>query len=189
MTNTAGAHGPAQAGGPPGELREEGAMEEGRFDGAAKSALGFEAAYDAYGPMVYRLAMVYLGCRADAEDVTQEAFVRLLYKSPRFADGEHERRWLLRVTVNLCRDQLKGFWRRRAVELEPGLAAGDPESLGLAEAIVALPEKYKAVIHLHYCEGYSVREIAEILKLGQSAVKMRLKRGRELLRTEMEGAR
>ena len=151
------------------------------MDGAPRAALGFEAAYDAYGPMVY------LGRRADAEDVTQEAFVRLFCRAPAFADGEHEKRWLLRVAVNLCRDQLKGFWRRRAVELEPGLPAQDPESLGLAEAIVALPEQYKGPIHLHYCEGYSVAEISEILKLGQSAVKMRLKRGRDLIRREMEG--
>ena len=157
------------------------------MDGAPKAALGFEAAYDAYGPMVYRLAMVYLGCRADAEDVTQEAFLRLLRRAPAFADGEHEKRWLLRVAVNLCRDQLRGFWRRRAVELEPGLPVRNPESLGLAEAIVALPEQYKGPIHLHDCEGYSVAETGEILKLGQSAVKMRLKRGRELLRKEMEG--
>ena len=157
------------------------------MDGAPKAALGFEAAYDAYGPMVYRLAMVYLGCRADAEDVTQEAFLRLLRRAPAFADGEHEKRWLLRVAVNLCRDQLRGFWRRRAVELEPGLPVEEAESLGLAEAIVALPEQYKGPIHLHYCEGYSVAETGEILKLGQSAVKMRLKRGRELLRKEMEG--
>lgn len=73
------------------------------------------------------------------------------------------------------------------MELEPGLPVRDPESLGLAEAVVALPEKYKAVVHLHYYEGYSVAETAEILKLSQSAVKMRLKRGRELLRMEMEG--
>ena len=157
---------------------------EGPADARPRAALGFEAAYDAYGPMVYRLAMVYLGRRADAEDVTQEAFVRLFCRAPAFADGEHEK---LRVAVNLCRDQLKGFWRKRAVELEPGLPAQDPESLGLAEAIVALPEQYKGPIHLHYCEGYSVAEIGEILKLGQSAVKMRLKRGRDLLRREMEG--
>ena len=157
--------------------------------GPPQAALGFEAAYDAYGPMVYRLAMVYLGSRTDAEDVVQEAFVRLLRRPAAVADGEHEKRWLLRVAVNLCRDQLKGFWRRRAVELEPGLPAEEAESLGLAEAIVALPERYKGPIHLHSCEGYSVAEVGEILKLGQSAVKMRLKRGRELLRKEMEGQR
>lgn len=166
-----------------------GFREKSPADGQPRAALGFEAAYDAYGPMVYRLAMVYLGRRADAEDVTQEVFVRLLNRTPAFADGEHEKRWLLRVAVNLCRDQLKGFWRKRAVELEPGLPAQDPESLGLAEAIVALPEQYKGPIHLHYCEGYSVAEIGEILKLRQSAVKMRLKRGRDLLRREMEGQR
>ena len=160
---------------------------EEKVDWPPRGPLGFEAAYSAYGPMVYRLAMVYLGRRADAEDVVQEAFIRLLHRSPGFADGEHERRWLLRVAVNLCRDQLRGFWRRRTVELEPGLPAREEGDLGLAEAIVALPEQYKGPIHLHYWEGYSVAEIGEILKLGQSAVKMRLKRGRELLKKEMEG--
>ena len=152
-----------------------------------KSEQGFEAAYDAYGPMVYRLAMVYLGRHADAEDVTQEAFVKLLYKAPSFADAGHERRWLLRVTANLCKDQLRGFWRKRAVALEGDYPIRDPETFGVAEAIVALPEKYKAVLHLHYYEGYSVAEIGEILKLSQSAVKMRLSRGREMLKLEMEG--
>lgn len=152
-----------------------------------KSEQGFEAAYDAYGPMVYRLAMVYLGRHADAEDVTQEAFLKLLYKAPPFADAGHERRWLLRVTANLCRDQLRGFWRKRAVALEGDYPIRNPETFGVAEAIVALPEKYKAVLHLHYYEGYSVAEIGEILKLSQSAVKMRLSRGRELLKLEMEG--
>ena len=152
-----------------------------------KSERGFEAAYDAYGPMVYRLAMVYLGRHADAEDVTQEAFVKLLYKAPSFADAGHERRWLLRVTANLCKDQLRGFWLKRAVALEGDYPIRDPETFGVAEAIVALPEKYKAVLHLHYYEGYSVAEIGEILKLSQSAVKMRLSRGRELLKLEMEG--
>jgi len=147
----------------------------------------FETLYERYGAMVYRLAMVYLGRRADAEDVTQEAFLRLLCRAPVFADAEHEKRWLLRVTVNLCRDQLRGFWRKRAVELEEDLLLPDRESFGVAEAVVALPEKYKAAIHLHYYEGYSVEETAQILRLGPSAVKMRLKRGREMLKLRLEG--
>lgn len=64
----------------------------------------FETSYSAHGAAVYRLAMVYLGRPADAEDVTQEVFLKLLYKAPPFADAEHEKRWLLRVTANLCRD-------------------------------------------------------------------------------------
>ena len=148
----------------------------------------FETAYDLYGKAVYRLAMVYLGRHADAEDVTQEVFVRLLYRAPGFANGDHEKRWLLRVTANLCKDQLKGFWRRQVTELEDTLPAAPPEEQEALAAVMALPQQYKLPIHLHYYEGYSVAEMAEILKLGQSAAKMRLKRGRELLKMELEGA-
>ncbi|MCI9352537.1 MAG: sigma-70 family RNA polymerase sigma factor [Lawsonibacter sp.] len=148
----------------------------------------FETAYDLYGKAVYRLAMVYLGRHADAEDVTQEVFVRLLYRAPGFANGDHEKRWLLRVTANLCKDQLKGFWRRQVTELEDTLPAAPPEEQEALAAVMALPQQYKLPIHLHYYEGYSVAEIAEILKLGQSAVKMRLKRGREMLKLELEGS-
>ena len=151
-------------------------------------AAKFETAYDLYGKAVYRLAMVYLGRHADAEDVTQEVFVRLLYRAPGFANGDHEKRWLLRVTANLCKDQLKGFWRRQVTELEDTLPAAPPEEQEALAAVMALPQQYKLPIHLHYYEGYSVAEIAEILKLGQSAVKMRLKRGREMLKLELEGS-
>ena len=152
-----------------------------------KSEQGFEAAYDAYGPMVYRLAMVYLGRHADAEDVTQEAFVKLLYKAPSFADAGHERRWLLRVTANLCKDQLRGFWRKRAVALEGDYPIRDLETFGVAEAIVALPEKYKAVLHLHYYEGYSVSEIAALTGVKAGTVKSWLSRGREKLAQALKG--
>jgi len=148
----------------------------------------FEEAYDTYSGAVYRLAMVYLGRRADAEDVTQEAFLRLLDRAPAFTSEEHKKRWLLQVTANLCRDQLRGFWRRRVTELEDTLPAAPTEELEALGAVLSLPEKYRLPIHLHYYEGYSVAEIAGILKLGQSAVKMRLKRGRELLKLELEGS-
>ena len=147
----------------------------------------FEAAYDAHGSAVYRLAMVYLGRHSDAEDVTQEAFLRLLYSAPAFAGEDHLRRWLLRVTANLCRDQLRGFWRRRVTELADTIPAAAPEELEALGAVVRLPEKYKLPIHLHYYEGYSVAEVAGILGLSQSAVKMRLKRGRALLKLNLEG--
>lgn len=146
-----------------------------------------EEAYNACGPAVYRLAMVYLARPADAEDVTQEAFIRLLCRAPAFSDEAHRQRWLLQVTANLCRDQLRSFWRRRVTELEDAIPAAPAEEREALAAVAALPEKYRLPIHLHYYEGYSVAETAEILKLGQSAVKMRLKRGRELLKLELEG--
>lgn len=145
----------------------------------------FEASYDAYGAMVYRLAMVYLGRTADAEDVTQEVFCRLLWRAPAFLDQAHEKRWLLQVTANLCKDQLKGFWRKRAAALEADIPTENQGDQGVWEAILALPEAYRGPIHLHYYEGYSVAEVADILKLSQSAVKMRLKRGRERLKLEL----
>lgn len=144
-----------------------------------------EEAYDAYGAAVYRLAMTYLGRHADAEDVTQEVFIKLFRKSPAFRDSEHEKRWLLRVTANLCRDQLRSP-RYSTVALEEDYPMTDPERFDVADAIVRLPETYKAVIHLHYYEGYTIAEVARILHLSTSAVKMRLKRGRELLKFELE---
>ena len=152
------------------------------------SADKFETAYDTYSAAVYRLALVYLGQRADAEDVTQEVFVRLLCRAPAFTGEEHKKRWLLRVAANLCRDQLRGLWRKQVSVLEDTLPAAPAEEREALDAVMALPEQYKLPIHLYYYEGYSVAEIAEILKLGQSAVKMRLKRGRELLKIELEGS-
>ncbi len=152
------------------------------------SAQQLEDAYDAYGAAVYRLAMAFLGQCADAEDVTQETFCRLLYRAPTFADEDHQKRWLLQVAANLCRNQLRGFWRKRVTQLEDTIPAMPPEEREALNAVMALPEQYKLPIHLYYYEGYSVAETAEILRLGQSAVKMRLKRGRELLKIKLEGS-
>lgn len=153
-----------------------------------------EEAYDAYGAAVYRLAVAYLGQSADAEDVTQETFFRLFSRAPDFSDEGHKKRWLLRVASNLCRNQLRGFWRKRVARMdEEALAScigGDAPSSAEREAlldVLSLPEQYRLPIHLYYYEGYSVAEIAEILNLGKSAVKMRLKRGRERLKMEWEG--
>lgn len=147
----------------------------------------FTEKYHQYAEMLYRLCMVYLGNPQDAEEAVQEVFVRLLYKAPSFADGEHEKRWLLRVAVNLCKDTLKSGWRTRTVQLEEaGDFAAPGELQQDAALLVSLPAKYKAVLYLHYYEGYTGPEIAKMLGIGLSAVKMRLKRGRELLRMEME---
>ena len=152
------------------------------------SAQELEEAYDAYGAAVYRLAIAFLGRCADAEDVTQETFCRLLYRAPPFAGEDHRKRWLLQVAANLCCSQMRGFWRKRVTQLEDAVPAAAPEELAALNAVMALPEQYKLPVHLYYYEGYSVAETAEIMKLGQSAVKMRLKRGRELLKMELEGS-
>ena len=152
-----------------------------------QAELLFSQKYSQYSTMLYRLAMIYLGNAYDAEEAVQEAFIRLLYKAPSFVDTEHEKRWLLRVQINICKDILKSGWRSRTVHLEEaGSYQMDSDSLYIMERLVSLPQKYKSVIYLHYYEGYQLQEIADLLGIGLSAAKMRMKRGRELLRLELE---
>ena len=146
----------------------------------------FAQAYAAWGATLYRLAAMYVGSAAEAEDVLQDVFVKLLSQKRTFQDQEHQKRWLIRVTVNLCKDRLRSARRRETVPLEDRDMPGREEDRELLALVLSLPEAYRAVVHLHYYEGYSVSEIGRILGLGESAVKMRLKRGREYLRLEME---
>lgn len=136
-----------------------------------------------YSPMLLRLAAARLPSAADAEDAVQEAFLRLLARRGVFQDAEHEKAWLIRVTLQRAAD----IRRRKAHETPLDAAAGtcgpDPSPKAeLLAAVRALPGKYGAVIHLHYYEGYSVKEIAQLLGLPAPTVGTRLARGRERLR-------
>lgn len=146
----------------------------------------FEQVYAAWGEMLYRLAALYLGSASEAEDVLQDVFVKLLSQKRTFRDQEHQKRWLIRVTVNLCKDHLRSTRRRATVSLEDRDLVGREENREILSLVLSMPEIYRAAVHLHYYEGYSVSEIGKILGLSESAVKMRLKRGREYLRLEME---
>lgn len=148
----------------------------------------FELKYDTYKDIVFRIAFTYLKNQAESEDVMQEVFLKLYTAAPDFEGEEHEKRWLIRVTVNLCKNQLKSFWRSHLGEIENlEQIADQPMDREILQEVLALPEKYKAVIYLFYVEGYKSREIAEILGEKDSTVKMRLKKGRELLRMEHRG--
>ena len=148
----------------------------------------FHETYRLYGPALYRFCLVQKKNPADAEDVLQEVFVKRLTRAPAFPAAEDERRWLFRVAANQCRDEWRRS-RRRDLPLEsadfPALAA---EELGVLEQVAALPPPQRIVLHLHYCEGYSVAEIARLLGVSASAVKMRMKRGRDALRENLEGS-
>lgn len=148
-----------------------------------------ERAYDAYAPQLYRVAYSLLLSRESAEDAVQDAFARYLAQDGAFRDAEHEKAWLIRVTVNRCRDLQRAGGVRAYTPLEDLLqhparpdddwAEGQP----VLRAVLALPEKYRAALVLHSLEGYPVDAVAAALRLTPSAVKMRLKRGRELLQT------
>ncbi len=145
----------------------------------------FRGCVERYADTVFRVAFQSLRHRADAEDVMQTVFLRLLESRTVFESEAHVRHWLIRVAVNESRKVLRSPWRRRRVEItawqEPA-AAEDPAQRALYQAVMALPEKYRLSIYLHYYEGYAVKEIADALHAKPSTVQTWLMRAREKLR-------
>ena len=149
---------------------------------------GFTHAVEQYQNMVYRTALHALGSPQDADDAVQEVFLRLFRYKALFESEEHLRRWLLRVTVNHCRDVLKSPWRKRRVSWEelPETPVFDkPRQAALYREVMALPEKYRTVLNLFYYEELSVREIGELLGVGESTVTTRLARARRRLKERL----
>lgn len=136
-----------------------------------------------YHGTVYRLALSYVRNTAEAEDICQEAFVKLLDYDGAFATPENCKAWLIRVTVNLSKNFLKSARFTRNIELDDNIRDDVPEEYEeLYDAVMALPVKYRSIVHLYYYEGYSVKEIADILKVSASAVTTRMTRARGLLK-------
>jgi RNA polymerase sigma-70 factor (ECF subfamily) len=145
-----------------------------------------------YGKLLYRICVTHVGY-ADAEDVLHDVFLRYLRRNPHFKDAEHERHWLIRVTVNRCNSRHASVSRRAEEELMPdhGGGAALRMSDAYAEAdmfdlVKRLPPKLKSVVVLHCCEGYTLEETAKLLGIGLSAAKMRLTRAREKLKLELD---
>ena len=125
----------------------------------------------------------------DAEDIVQDTFIRYYTINKEFDNEQHIRAWLLRVAINKAKNANHTFWRRNKLSLEDYLETltfETPQSENLFETVMQLPKKYRIVIHLYYYEDYSVREIADILRLSESNVKVRLSRGRSLLKEALK---
>lgn len=149
-----------------------------------------ERLVERHGPAVYRLAFARTGNRADAEDVPQETFLRLVRAAPVFQSAAHEKAWLLRVAARCSSDLFRAPWRRRERPLDEaaGLTAPPSEEPDgrVLEAVRALPEKYRLAVHLFYYEGYSISEAAAILGRRESTVRAQLCRARAMLRDRLE---
>ncbi len=146
----------------------------------------FSFAFTQYTDTVYRVAVHNTRCKSDAEDVTQEVFVKLLESSKKFKDGEHLKAWLIRVTINECRTFMRKYSRKTEQSAEiADCAVYDGDSV--LEAVKALPENYRNAIYLHYYEGYTAKEIGKILDSKENTVLSWLSRGRAALRKEMIG--
>ena len=153
--------------------------------------LSAEDAFRLYGDRVFSAAFSVTGNQADADDAVQDTYLRYCSYDKEFTDEDHIRAWLLRVAINRARDQKRSFWEKHRVSWEDymeTLVFEAPEDKSLFEAVMSLPAKYRTVIHLFYYEDYSVQEIADILKLSQSNVKVRLSRGRAALRDTLKEA-
>lgn len=150
-----------------------------------------EQAYRLYGTMLYRICLSYLRSSFDAEDALQEIFYKYMTKFQSFKSEEHRKAWLIKVAINHSKDVLRRKKRRGDVEYSDEIrreaeSVTEAEDFGVLEKIFSLPEKYKDVFVLHYLENVSVLEISSTLGVSESAVKMRLMRGRELLKEVLE---
>ena len=147
-------------------------------------------AIDLYADTVRRICMVHLKNYSDTEDIFQTVFLKYVLRTAPFDSPEHEKAWIIRITINACKDFLKNVFRSRTVPLDqliekPSEAGADHSEL--IEAVLSLPEKYKDVIYLYYYEGYSAAEISCILKKKVNTVYTLLTRARQILKNELEG--
>lgn len=142
-----------------------------------------------YADMILRISYMYLKQTCDAEDICQNVFMKLLSEDYSFKNPAHEKAWIIRTTINACKDYLRTYFWKRATILDDAVdipLPKEPES-ELLDLVMDLPKNYRISIYLHYYEGYSVGEIANTLAKTENTVSAYLARGRKKLRTVLEG--
>lgn len=147
-------------------------------------------AIENYASTVKRICFIHLKNETDTEDICQTVFLKYAMNDKVFDSEAHEKAWIIRVTINACKDLLKSFFRKHTVSLDAYVEQGgvvDAAHSEVLEAVLALPEKYRRVIYLHYYEGYPAADIAEILRINVNTVYTQLTRAKELLRDELGG--
>lgn len=148
-----------------------------------------EVLVDKYKNNLFAIAFNICKNAQDAEDVVQDTFIQYITLKKDFETEQHIRAWLIRVAINKARNKNNVFFRRNTLPLEDymeSLTFESDETSDLFETVMKLPEKYRVIIHLFYYEDYSVKEISDILKLSESNVKVRLSRGRMLLKNTLQ---
>lgn len=151
--------------------------------------LATEILMEKYKDHLFAVAFNICKNAADADDVVQDTFLQYHITDKQFENEQHIRAWLIRITINKAKNINMSFWRRAGIPLEDymeTLTFETPEAEDLFEEVMKLPEKYRIVIHLFYYEDYSIREIAQIINATESNVKVRLTRGRRLLRNVLK---
>lgn len=140
---------------------------------------------ESYSDMVYRIALTYTKNIYDSEDICQNIFMKIFRCNKKFVDAQHEKAWIIRVTINECKDLLRSPWKKR-ISYDHLLPVKDKENKRVLSLVLTLPIKYRSVIYLYYFENYKTCEIGKLLRKRDSTIRTQLKRGRELLKRKME---
>ena len=146
-----------------------------------------DALFEAYADMVYRLAFLRTKSGSDADDIVQEVFLRAMRAKPTWNSPEHQKAWFLKVTINCSKSLLTSAWRRYTAPENENLLTEMQTDTEVYPYVLALPTKYRTVIHLYYYEGYRVAEIAKIMGASENTVKSHLFRARDMLREQLKG--
>jgi len=160
----------------------------------ANNNLSAEALIEKYSDMIYRVAFSRTQNVSDAQDITQDVFLKYIKYTKagnEFRDEEHRKAWLLKVAVNTGNTFVTSAWNRHRATLEEVAEVASEEKEDRSEvydAVMSIPEKYRVVVHLFYFEELSIKQICNILKMSETAVKSRLHRARELLKEKLKGA-
>jgi len=156
------------------------------YDASNKSR-NLEEIVEKYADMVYRLALARTNSKQNAEDVFQEVFFRLVKKNPIFIDKEHEKAWLIRVTINCTKSLFNNGFIKNTIPLEQDIKFETEEKHDVYYAVAELPQKYRTIIYLFYYEKYKINEISKILNVKEATIKTRLSRARQKLGERLKG--
>lgn len=147
-------------------------------------------AVELYADTVRRICMIHLKNYDDTEDIFQTVFLKYALSSECFENLDHEKAWIIRVTINACKDMLKSFFRNKTISIDELIEKPDQlqnDYREVLEAVIALPQKYRDVIYLHYYEGYNAPEMGRILGKNPNTIYTLLTRAREMLREKLGG--
>ena len=154
-----------------------------------RSDIEVAQAIERHADTVKRLCMIYLKNETDAEDIFQTVFLKYALHCGAFESPEHESAWMVRVTINACKDLLRSVFRRRTVPLDQVTGwteITDSAHREVLEAVLSLPEKYRVPIYLHYYEGYTAPEIGKLTHRNVNTVYTLLNRGKRMLKEVLE---
>lgn len=156
----------------------------------------YNSCVDKYLKMVYRISFHYFGNREDAEDVSQDVFLKLYSHNTKFESEEELKAWLIRVTTNTCHSYFRNPFRKRKTEIDEkeienivGSSSSEQEIINrkvVMDAVMSLPERYRIVVYLYYYEEYSICQISNTLNIKETTIQTRLSRAREKLKNVLK---